>query len=82
MAFIRTRCRFCNLPTSIHYAHCIESGIRGLMPEAALRPGAVMTWPGEERLPILTPAQRWRMMQGDLVDRMKALDASYKGKRP
>ena len=82
MAFIRTRCRFCHLPTEVHFAHCTASGIRGLMPDAALRPGAVMTWPGEERLPFLNAQQRWAMMQGDLADRMKSLDASYKGKRP
>jgi hypothetical protein len=81
MAFIRTKCRFCHLPTETHFAHCIPSGIRGLMPEAALRPGAVMTWPGEERLPILSPAQRLKMKHDDVKDRLRDVGGSYKGKR-
>ena len=37
-----TRCAYCHLPTRIHFAWCQESGIKGEMPTAALRPGSIV----------------------------------------
>jgi hypothetical protein len=37
-----TRCAYCKLPTRIHFAWCQESGVKGEMPPAALRPGSIV----------------------------------------
>jgi len=49
-------CVHCGLPTRIHFAWCQESGIKGLMPPEALRPGAVVAEPRELRFckPVIT----------------------------
>ncbi len=36
------RCAYCNLPTRIHFAWCQESGVKGVMPPEALRPGSIV----------------------------------------
>lgn len=37
-----SRCAYCLLPTRIHFAWCQESGVKGLMPPEALRPGSIV----------------------------------------
>jgi hypothetical protein len=36
------RCAYCKLPTRLHFAWCQESGVKGEMPQAALRPGSIV----------------------------------------
>jgi hypothetical protein len=36
------RCAYCKLPTRIHFAWCLESGVKGTMPPEALRPGSIV----------------------------------------
>ncbi len=36
------RCVYCKLPTRIHFAFCQESGVKGVMPPEALRPGSIV----------------------------------------
>ncbi len=36
------RCAYCKLPTRIHFAWCQESGVKGVMPPEALRPGSIV----------------------------------------
>ncbi len=39
----------CGLPVSLHFAWCIESGIRAPMPPGSEKPGAIVIEPGEMR---------------------------------
>jgi hypothetical protein len=55
-----TACVHCGLPTRIHFAWCQESGVKGEMPAAALRPGAIVAEPRELRYSKPTPRLKAR----------------------
>lgn len=55
-----TSCVHCGLPTRIHFAWCLESGVKGEMPVAALRPGAIVSEPRELRYCKPAPKQKAR----------------------
>lgn len=44
-----SRCAYCDLPVRIHFAWCKGIGIFGPMPEASLRPGAIVFEAAEMR---------------------------------
>ena len=43
------KCVYCGLPTRIHFAFCVESGIQGNIPLEALTPRAIQSDPREIR---------------------------------
>ena len=40
---MENKCASWGLPVRVHFAHCVESGIRGPMIGGTLRPGAIVT---------------------------------------
>jgi hypothetical protein len=57
---MQRKCAYCLLPISLHFGFCHSSGIKGVMPPEAFRPGAIRSDPRELRWINPIPSERMK----------------------